>query len=52
MRGRHSLVVTCEARAINPFEYLADGLTRVQDYPARSIDKLLPGAWVAARDDE
>jgi transposase len=50
--GLYSLVATCEARAINPFEYLADVIARVQDHPARSIDKLLPGAWAAARDDE
>ena len=31
--GLYSLVATCEARGINPFEYLADVLARVQDYP-------------------
>jgi hypothetical protein len=30
-------MATCEARGINPFEYLAD---------------VLPGAWAAARDDD
>ena len=50
--GLYSLVATCEARGINPFEYLADVLVRVQDHPARNIDELLPGAWVAARDDD
>jgi IS66 C-terminal element len=45
-------LATCEARRINPFEYLADFLARVQDHPARRIDELLPGAWAAARDDE
>jgi hypothetical protein len=39
-------------RGINPFEYLADVLARVQDHRARNIDELLPGAWAAARDDE
>jgi transposase len=47
----YSLVATCEARGINPFEYLADVLARVQDHPASAIDELLPGAWIAARDD-
>ena len=49
--GLYSLVATCEARAINPFEYFADVLARVQDHPASDIDELLPGAWIAARDD-
>jgi transposase len=49
--GLYSLVATCEARSINPFEYLADVLGRVQDHPTRAIDELLPAAWAAARDD-
>ena len=52
LAGLYSLVATCEARAINPFEYLADVLARVQDHPAHDIDALLPGAWAAARDDD
>jgi transposase len=51
LAGLYSLVATCEARGINPFEYLADALTRVQDQPTSAIDELLPGAWAAARDD-
>jgi hypothetical protein len=32
-----AVVATCEARGINPFEYLADVLARVQDHaPAAS----------------
>ena len=50
--GLYSLVATCEARGVNPFDYLGDVLTRVQDHPMRAIDELLPGAWAAARDDE
>ncbi len=46
--GLYSLVATCEARGINPFEYLTDVLARVQDHPARELDALLPGAWAAA----
>jgi transposase len=49
--GLYSLVATCEARGINPFEYLADVLARVQDHPASNIDELLPGAWAASRDE-
>ena len=47
--GLYSLVATCEARGINPFEYLADVLPRVADHPNSRIDELLPGAWVAAQ---
>jgi len=46
--GLYSLVATCESRGINPFDYLADVLGRVQDHPANAIDELLPGAWAAA----
>ncbi len=49
--GLYSLVATCEARGINPFEYLADVLARVQDHPVSDIDALLPGAWLASRDE-
>lgn len=49
--GLYSLVATCEARAINPFDYLSDVLARVQDHPANAVDELLPGAWAAARTD-
>ena len=51
LAGIYSLVATCESRGINPFDYLADVLARVQDHPANAIDELLPGAWVAARRD-
>jgi transposase len=50
--GLYSLVATCEARGINPFEYLKDVLARVQDHPASGIHELLPSAWIAARDEE
>lgn len=49
LAGLYSLVATCEARGINPFEYLADVIPRVQDYPAGRIAELLPGAWAAQR---
>jgi Response regulator receiver domain/IS66 C-terminal element len=44
LAGLYSLVATCEARGINPFDYLVDVLARV----ASAIDELLPGAWAAA----
>jgi transposase len=52
LAGLYSLVATSEARAVNPFEYLADALARVQDHPTNAIDELLPGAWAAARNGE
>jgi hypothetical protein len=33
--GLYSLVATCKARSIKPFEYLADVLARVQDHPTK-----------------
>jgi transposase len=51
LAGLYSLVATCEARRINPFEYLADVIARVQDHPARNIDDLLPGPWALDRED-
>jgi transposase len=47
--GLYSLVATCEARGINPFEYLADILPRISDHPNSRIDELLPSAWAAAQ---
>jgi transposase len=47
--GLYSLVATCEARGINPFEYLADVLPRVSDHRHARLDELLPAAWAAAR---
>lgn len=49
--GLYSLVATCEARGINPFDYLVDVLTRVQDHPTTALDELLPGPWATSRDD-
>lgn len=48
LAGLYSLVATCESRGINPFDYLADVLVRVQDHPASEIDSLLPVAWTPA----
>ena len=48
LAGLYSLVATCESRGINPFDYLADVLARVQDHPANAVDELLLGAWAAA----
>lgn len=48
LAGLYTLIATCEARRINPFAYLADVLSRVQDHPAQRIDDLLPAAWASA----
>ncbi len=45
LAGLYSLVATCEANGVNPFDYLADVLIRVQIHPASQIDELLPHNW-------
>jgi len=49
LAGLYSLIATCEANDVNPVEYLADVLVRVQDHPASRIDELLPHRWTYAR---
>jgi transposase len=46
LAGLYSLIATCEANGVNPVEYLADVLLRVQTHPASQIDELLPHNWV------
>jgi len=43
--GLYTIIATCEARGLNPFAYLSDVLTRVQDHPAKRLHELLPAAW-------
>jgi transposase len=45
LAGLYSLIATCEANGINPVDYLADVLLRVQTHPASRIDELLPLNW-------
>ncbi len=40
-----SLVSSCIANEINPQEYLADVIMRIQDHPQSAIDELLPDVW-------
>ena len=40
-----TLVATCEAHGVNPQQYLADVLLRIQTHPDRQIDDLLPWNW-------
>ena len=42
----HTLIATCEANGVNPFEYLKDVLLRIQRHPASRLDELLPQNWV------
>ena len=41
----HTMVANCELRGIDPQQYLADVLIRVQDTPLSRIDELLPWNW-------
>jgi len=45
LAGLYSLIATCEANGVNPVDYLADILVRVQSHPASRIDELLPHRW-------
>ena len=45
LAGLYSLIATCEANGVNPVDYLADVLLRVQTHPASRIDELLPHNW-------
>jgi transposase len=42
LAGLYSLIATCEANGVNPIDYLADVLIRVQSHPASRIDELFP----------
>ncbi len=45
LAGLYSLIATCETNGVNPVDYLADVLLRVQTHPASRIDELLPQNW-------
>ncbi len=49
LAGLYSLIATCEANGVNPVDYLADVLIRVQTHPASRIDELLPHIWTPLR---
>jgi transposase len=49
LAGLYSLIATCEANGVNPVEYLADVLIRVQTQPAKQLDELLPHRWTPQR---
>ena len=48
----HTIVANCVLAGVNPQEYLADVLIRVQTHPANRIAELTPERWKAARDAE
>ncbi len=41
----YSLVATCEMHKVNPLDYLADVLARIDKHPHTAIDELLPDRW-------
>jgi transposase len=49
LAGLYALVATCLANGVNPEEYLADVLLRVQTHPNSRIGELLPLEWKHAR---
>jgi transposase len=49
LAGLYALVSTCEANGVNPEEYLADVLLRVQTHPQSRISELLPHEWKRLR---
>jgi transposase len=40
-----SIVATCNLHGVNPYDYLADALIRVQTHPQSRIQQLLPMNW-------
>lgn len=47
-----TIVSTCAANGINPFDYYADVLIRTQTHPVADLDALLPWNWKQLRDRE
>lgn len=45
----YSLVLSCRAAGVNPEEYIADVLVRIQTTPPADYAQLTPWAWAAAR---
>jgi transposase len=43
-----TLVATCEINGVNPLDYLADVLVRIQAHPMHRIEELLPHNWTPA----
>ena len=45
LAGLYSLIATCQLHGVNPEEYIADVLIRVQTHPQQRIAELLPQRW-------
>jgi transposase len=45
-----TMAVTCQINGVNPQEYLADILLRVQTWPSHRIAELLPESWQRLKD--
>ena len=41
---------TCQMAGVNPLEYLADVLLRIQTWPANDVAELLPASWLALKE--
>ena len=48
LAGLFSLLATCEENGVNPEQYLADVLPRLQSHPNSRLDELLPHRWKPA----
>ncbi len=44
-----TLVNTCKAHQVNPFEYLRDVIERVNTHPAKRVEELTPRLWKQLR---
>jgi len=47
-----TIVSTCVANGLNPFDYYADVLIRIQTHPASALDELLPWNWKRLRETD
>ncbi|HCE42374.1 MAG TPA: hypothetical protein DET40_02355 [Lentisphaeria bacterium] len=45
----YTLIGTCRANGINPHEYIADVLTRINTHPYSKLAELLPHNWQRLR---
>ena len=42
-----SLIATCKASKVNPFQYLKDVLSKINSHPHKQLAELLPHNWQA-----
>lgn len=47
----YSLLSTCKAHQVNPYEWLRDVFTRLPDHPINRIEELLPQQWSKINSD-